>query len=155
MLRSLALVLLSAFTALTFPHHARAADEVFVTAEGAIRGYDPVAYHLQSKPVRGLPSITHRWRGADWRFANVANRDRFAADPERYAPRFGGYCAFGTAQGYKVSTDPRAFAVVDGRLYLNNSRRVQLLWDLDRPGYIAKASTNWTTLEASPYTNDE
>jgi hypothetical protein len=155
MFRSLALVLLFAFAALSLPHQARAADEVFATAEGAIRGYDPVAYQLQSRPVRGLRAITHRWKGADWHFANAANRDLFAADPERYAPRFGGYCAFGTAQGYKVSSDPQAFAVVGGRLYLNNSRRVQLLWDLDRPGYIAKASANWTTLEAAPYTNDE
>ena len=133
----------------------RAADEVFVTDQGAIRGYDAVAYHTSNKPVPGRANITHQWKGATWRFASVANRDLFVADPERYAPRFGGYCAYGTAQGYKVSTDPAAFAVVAGRLYLNNSRRVQLVWNVDRPGYIAKANDSWKTLETTPYARDE
>lgn len=130
----------------------RAADEIFTTEEGAIRGYDPVAYHTQSKAVRGLPSITHQWNGATWRFATRANRDRFAADPERYAPRYGGFCAYGTSRGYKVSTDPEAFAIVDGKLYLNYSKPVQATWNLDRAGYIRKADENWKTLEHSVYT---
>lgn len=153
MLRPLPLILTLAFALLSL--QARAADEVFATAEGAIRGYDPVAYHLQSRAVRGLPALTQQWNGATWHFASEANRKRFAANPQRYAPRFGGYCAYGTAQGYKVSTDPTAFALVGGRLYLNNSPRVQLIWNLDRPGYIAKANGNWTQLEAAPYANDE
>jgi hypothetical protein len=155
MLRALAFASFFALAGLSVSPPARAVDEVYSTADGAIRGYDPVAYHLQGKPVRGSRAITHRWNGATWHFASVANRDRFAADPERYAPRFGGYCAYGTAQGYKVSIDPRAFAVVDGRLYLNNARRVQLIWDLDRPGYIAKANDNWKALESAPYARDE
>jgi len=118
MFRTLMLSLLMAFAALA-PlagcSTANAADEVFATADGAIRGYDPVAYHTESKAVRGKADITHAWNGATWRFASTANRDRFAADPERYAPRYGGFCAYGTAQGYKVSTDPDAFAIVDGR----------------------------------------
>ena len=134
---------------------ASAADEVFATAEGAIRGFDAVAYHTEVKPVRGLPAFTHRWNGATWRFASQANRDRFAADPQRYAPRYGGYCAYGTSQGYKVSTDPTAFAIVDGRLYLNYSRPVQFTWNQDRPGYIAKADRQWTAREHGAYTPDK
>jgi hypothetical protein len=150
---SLRLLLLTlSLLALLSPTFAHAADEVFVTAEGAIRGYDPVAYHSEGKPVRGLATITTQWNGATWRFATIANRERFAADPERYAPRYGGYCAYGTSQGYKVSTDPAAFSVVDGRLYLNYSKPVQFTWNLDRPGYIAKANENWIGLEHTPYT---
>jgi hypothetical protein len=137
------------------PTLARAADEVFVTAEGAIRGYDPVAYHTQGKPVRGLATITTQWNGATWRFATIANRKRFIADPARYAPVYGGYCAYGTSQGYKVSTDPAAFSVVDGRLYLNYSKPVQFTWRLDRAVYIQQADRNWPALERTPYTPEK
>ena len=149
--------LLAAFAVLAFlaAPRAFAADEVFATADGAIRGYDPVAYHLENRAVRGLATITHRWNGATWRFASTANRDRFIADPARWAPRYGGYCAYGTSQGYKVSTDPDAFALVDGRLYLNYSRPVQLTWNLDRPGFIRKADVNWTGLEHGAYAPDD
>lgn len=147
------LLLLALF--LVHPHPARADSETYATADGAIRGYDVVAYHTLGRPQRGDPSITHEWNGATWRFASVANRDAFAADPERYAPRFGGYCAYGTAQGYKVSTDPAAFAIVDGALYLNYDTRVQKAWDADRPGYIAAARANWRTLADDAYVSDE
>lgn len=154
MFRTLMLSLLMAVAALA-PlagcSSANAADEVFTTADGAIRGYDPVAYHTESKAVRGKADITHAWNGATWRFASTANRDRFAADPERYAPRYGGFCAYGTAQGYKVGTDPDAFAIVDGRLYLNYSKPVQSTWNQDRPGFIRKADANWMRLEHAVY----
>jgi hypothetical protein len=141
-----------ALAALFAPLQASAADEVFVTAEGAIRGYDPVAYHTEARAVPGSAAITHVWNGATWRFASRANRDRFAADPARFAPRYGGFCAYGTAQGYKVSTDPEAFAIVDGALYLNYSKSVQATWNRDRPGYILKADRQWTVLEHAAYT---
>jgi YHS domain-containing protein len=141
-------LLLAAFAA----SPARAVDEVFATSDGAIRGYDPVAYHTQSRAVRGSAKFTYAWSGATWRFASKANRDRFAADPARWAPRYGGYCAYGTSQGYKVSTDPDAFTIVDGHLYLNYSKPVQFTWNLDRPGYIAQADRNWGGLEHGAYT---
>jgi hypothetical protein len=154
MLRALALRLLLVSLCLgatLAPTRASAADEIFATADGAIRGYDPVAYHTENKPVRGLSTITTQWNGATWRFASKANRERFVADPARYAPRYGGFCAYGTSQGYKVSTNPEAFAIVDGRLYLNYSKPVQFTWNLDRPGYILKANHNWKALEHSAY----
>lgn len=128
-----------------------AVDEVFATDEGALRGHDPVAYHVEGKPVKGVAEFSHDWNGATWRFASAANRDAFAADPERYAPAYGGYCAFGTSRGYKVSTQPEAFAIVDGRLYLNYSTAVQATWNQDRPGYIEKADEVWQTLAPTPY----
>jgi YHS domain-containing protein len=129
----------------------QAADEIFVTSEGAIHGYDPVAYHTQSKAVPGKASFTHRWNGATWRFASRANRNLFAANPARYAPRYGGFCAYGTSRGYKVSSDPQAFAIVEGKLYLNYNKAVQTTWNHDRTGNILKADEQWKTLEHTAY----
>lgn len=139
---------------------ASAADPVFVSAvdgggKAAIRGYDPVAYHLEQKPVLGKSEFKAEWNGAEWRFANAENRMKFIADPARYAPAFGGYCAYGASNGYKVSTDPDAFAIEGGKLYLNYSVPVQFTWNRDRPGYIEKATRNWKTLEAEPYETDD
>jgi len=136
-----------------------AADPVFVEAttdgqRAAIRGYDPVAYHLIGAPVLGSVKFTHAWQGATWRFASAANRDAFAKDPERYAPQYGGYCAFGTSRGYKVSTQPDQFAVVGGKLYLNYNAGVMATWDKDRPHYIGQADRNWTTLAEEAYESD-
>ena len=117
--------------------------EVFSDGGAAIRGYDPVAYFTDGKPVKGKGEFTHQWKGATWRFASAANRERFAAAPEKYAPQYGGYCAYGVASGYAVKTEPDAWSVVDGKLYLNYDRSVQASWLKDVPGYIRKADANW------------
>jgi hypothetical protein len=150
--RTLALLALSAsFIALP----GRAEDRIFLTEAGAIRGYDAVAYHIEARPVIGEPDITFDWEGAAWHFTSTANRDAFAADPAKYAPAYGGYCAYGTANGYKVSTAPEAFAIQDGKLYLNYSVAVQKTWNKDRPGYIRKADDNWIALKDESYESDE
>lgn len=141
------IVMTVALTAATILH----ADPVFVTGEGAIRGYDPVAYHLDGKAVRGREDIVHEWQGAEWHFASERNRELFAADPDAYAPRYGGFCAFGTSRGYQVSTQPEAFSIVDGALYLNYSLAVQETWNKDQPGYIRKADEHWPGLIDTPY----
>ena len=109
----------------------------------AIKGYDPVAYFTQNKPVPGSPAYQTTYGGSNFRFASQANRDTFIADPERYAPQYGGYCAFGTAAGYKAAVDPAAFTIVDGKLYLNYNADVQKQWARDIPGFISKADKNW------------
>ena len=124
------------------PALAQKAD-VYADRGGAIRGYDPVAYFTDGRPVKGSPQFTHQWRGATWHFASAENRDRFAAAPEKFAPQYGGYCAYGVAQGYAVSIDPAAWSIVDGKLYLNYSRSVREDWNKDIPGYIRKANANW------------
>ena len=113
----------------------------------AIDGYDAVAYHTDGRPVEGSSEFAYQWLGATWRFASAENRDLFAADPETYAPAYGGYCAYGVAKGAKPGIDPEAWAVVDGRLYLNQSKKVQGLWQEDIPGYIAKADQVWPTIK--------
>ena len=111
--------------------------------ELALQGYDAVAYWTSRQPMKGSASFEHRWNGAVWRFSTAENRDQFVKEPARYAPEFGGYCAYAVSRGYTADVDPNAWRIVDGRLYLNYSKRVQKLWEEDVPGNIAKGRQNW------------
>lgn len=114
----------------------------------ALDGYDVVAYFTEGRPVQGTPAFTHTWEQTTWRFASAARRDAFAAAPGKYAPRFGGFCAYGVSRGYAVDIDPNAWTVVDGRLYLNYSKSVQRTWDTDRATFIRRAEANWPAIAA-------
>lgn len=114
----------------------------------AIDGYDPVAYFTDSKPVEGSKAYSFEWNGATWRFASAAHRDLFAQAPEKYAPQYGGYCAWAVAQGSTADIDPESWRIEDGRLFLNYSLDVQKKWSADIPGNIAKADENWPKLVA-------
>ncbi|HZT71450.1 MAG TPA: YHS domain-containing (seleno)protein [Terriglobia bacterium] len=123
------------------------ADPVFQDGSGvAIRGYDPVAYFTDQKPVKGSEQFTFAWMGATWRFATAAHRDQFAANPSQYAPQYGGYCSYAVSKGHTASIDPEAWRIVDGKLYLNYSKSVQQKWAQDVPGNIQKANQNWPAL---------
>ena len=136
-----ALLLLGAATAF-----AGKADPVYQNGGFAIRGYDPVAYHQQGQPVKGSAQFSYQWAGATWLFASASNRDQFQSQPERYAPQYGGYCAYAVSKGKTASIDPDAWKVVDGKLYLNYSKGVQKKWEQDIPGNIAKGDKNWPDL---------
>ena len=112
----------------------------------AIKGYDPVAFFKDSKPVRGKDDLRFEYKGSTFVFANAENRAAFAASPEKYAPQYGGYCAFGTARGYKADIDPATFTVVDGRLYLNYNAQVQKEWTADAARFIRQADERWPTV---------
>jgi YHS domain-containing protein len=123
---------------------------VNVNSEGvAIDGYDPVAYHQPSGALHGKSEFQTEWQGAVWYFANAENRDAFLADPDRYAPQYGGWCAFALSQGeYASDTDPsEAFTVIEGKLYLNWSRQVKRNWERDAAHHIEVADQNWPTVE--------
>lgn len=122
--------------------HAASAD-VFITDGMAIRGYDPVAYFKAGKPVEGQDTHALKWMGANWRFSSAENMATFEADPHRYAPRYGGYCAYALAQGYIATSVPAAWTIHQGSLYLNYSKRVRRRWQKDKDGYIALADGNW------------
>ena len=109
----------------------------------AVSGYDPVAYFTDSKPVKGKSSITHKYMGAVWQFSSEANKAKFVANPEKYAPQYGGYCAWAVSQGYTASGDPKQWKIVNGKLYLNYDASVQKRWEKDIPGFIAAANKNW------------
>ena len=115
-------------------------------SEVAILGYDPVAYFTDARPVKGSDAYVHNWNGARWKFASQEHLDRFKAEPEAYAPRYGGYCAYGVTRGYLVKIDPSAWAIVDGKLYLNYDRDVQKQWDADRAGFIRTADAKYPEL---------
>lgn len=119
------------------------------TSKGiAVKGYDMVAYFLNGAPSKGDKTITHEWNDATWRFANAENRDLFAADPEKYAPQYGGYCAYGVSQGATVSFNPDAWTIVDDKLYLNLSKKIQKKWEKDIAGYIETADNKWPDILA-------
>lgn len=108
----------------------------------AVGGYDAVSFH-DGQPVAGQRAITTQWKGATWRFASEANKARFVASPDTFAPAYGGYCAWAVSQGYTAKGDPRHWKIVDGRLYLNYDANVQKTWEKDIPGFIVKADGNW------------
>ncbi|MBR0674325.1 YHS domain-containing (seleno)protein [Neoroseomonas soli] len=132
---------------LLFPGTGRAA-QVNVEDGVAVRGTDVVAYFTEGRAIAGNPRFTTPWRGATWRFASAAHRDLFAAEPERYAPAYGGFCAYAVSEGYTAPIDPAAWRIVDGRLFLNYDRAVQRRWERDIPGRIARADANWPGLSA-------
>ncbi|MCW5979393.1 MAG: YHS domain-containing protein [Bryobacteraceae bacterium] len=122
-------------------------DPVNKSGKGlALKGYDPVGYFTDSQPVKGSAEFAHDWMGAEWRFASVENRDRFAADPARYAPQYGGYCAWAVSNNYTADADPEAWKIVDGKLYLNYSKGVQKKWEKDQAQRIEAADANWPRL---------
>jgi YHS domain-containing protein len=144
--RTIRSVLAAAILVCIAPHAAPAkSPEIFTgLVKGvAVGGYDPVAYFTERKPVSGKADITFSWKGATWRFVSAQNRDAFKADPEKYAPQYGGYCAFAVSQGATAKGDPKVWTVVDGKLYLNLSASVQKTWEKDVPGYIKSADKNW------------
>jgi hypothetical protein len=109
----------------------------------AIKGYDPVAYHLLGRPVEGDPAISYRWMEATWHFADAGNRDRFAQDPDRYAPQFGGYCSWAVSRGTTASIDPDAWHIENGLLYLNLNPRIHRNFISNVAENIRRAEANW------------
>jgi YHS domain-containing protein len=122
--------------------------EVFATEKGAVDGYDPVAYFTEGKPIVGQTTFVHKWKEATWHFNSQKNLDLFKAAPEKYAPQFGGYCAFGMARGYKAKTDPAAWSIVGGKLYLNYNSDVQKDWLKNQKAFIEKADANWPLVQS-------
>lgn len=131
--------------ALTVP--ALALAEPFYQQDGlAIAGYDPVAYFTEAEAVPGSPEHELNWAGTTWRFVNAEHRRRFADDPERFAPLYGGYCAYAAGKGYIAEIDPRAWTVHQDRLYLNYSTDVRRQWLADQETLNDQADHNWPDL---------
>lgn len=111
----------------------------------AIQGYDPVAYFTENEAVPGNPEITASHDGAIYQFASAGHKAAFEANPGKYAPQYGGYCAYGAAQGYNAPVEPDQFTIADGKLYLNYNGDVRQRWNEDRGSYISKADAYWST----------
>ena len=115
-------------------------------SDTAIQGYDPVAYFTEGKPVKGRDDLAFTYLGAKWKFASQAHLDIFKAEPEKYAPQYGGYCAYGVAQDGLVSIEPDKFRIIGGKLYLNYDADVQAKWLKDPAGYIKQADAKFEAL---------
>jgi len=116
---------------------------VYATGGVAINGYDPVAYFTQSAPVEGSAAHTSTWEGATFQFASADNKALFDGDPAKYAPQYGGYCAWAVSKGYTASTSPNAWSVHDGKLYLNFNRAIRARWNISKDANIQAGDANW------------
>ena len=116
----------------------------------ALDGYDATAYFTHAKPTRGSAQFEVTWRGARWQFESATASVEFMRDPERYAPQYGGYCAYATAHGFIARGDPEQWAIVDHKLYVNNNEFAMALWDQDRAGHIVAADVNWPLIPKFP-----
>jgi YHS domain-containing protein len=123
-------------------------SEIFAPDKKAIKGYDPVDYFTKGEPTKGLQANKLSFAGADWYFSSNENLTLFKANPLKYMPQYGGYCAFGLAGGYKAPTSPTAWTIVNGRLYLNYSLKVQKDWSADQAEMISKADKNWPSVKS-------
>ena len=124
-----------------------AADpDIYANKKGAIRGYDTVAYFdlaPGAKAVKGSEAFTTTWMGSTWRFSSAENRDLFIANPEKYAPQYGGYCAFAVSHNFTKSVNPNVWKIVDGKLYLNFNRTAYRKWEKDQTAAILRGDANW------------
>ena len=153
---------LMAVFALTAPANAQffGGKKDFIYEKGgyAIDGYDTVAYFDLDREaldedglptidaVKGNPEFSAEYNGATWIFVSAENRDTFIADPAKYAPAYNGYCAYAAAQGNLARTNPNAWRIIDGQLYLNFNSSIQRKWVRDVPGHIERANNNWDDL---------
>lgn len=147
--RRTALGLIAASTTLIATRASAAEPTFYQNAGIAIDGADAVAFFelaSDAAPVIGVPEHAVNWNGATWHFATAANRAAFEANPEAYAPAFGGYCAYAAARGYVASTVPEAWSVVDGRLFLNYSLRIRRRWLREIPDAIGRGDANYPAI---------
>ncbi|MGB3726110.1 MAG: YHS domain-containing (seleno)protein [Glaciecola sp.] len=116
----------------------------------AIKGYDPVAYFTLNTPTLGSSEYSSVYQGATYHFSSAEHLAAFNDNPAKYAPQYGGYCAFGVSKGFKYDTDPESFAVVDDKLYLNLNKKVQSIWAKQKDELIIDANGYWVDIENTP-----
>jgi len=114
----------------------------------AIKGYDTVAYFTENKPVKGKSDFSTEYNEATWLFSSQENLDLFLANPEMYAPQYGGYCAYAVSQGSTASIKPELFTIHDGKLYLNYNEKINNKWNANKEAFISDADKNWPELLA-------
>jgi YHS domain-containing protein len=120
--------------------------EIFSDSDQAIRGYDPVAYFTEGRPVKGESRFQCEWKNATWLFSSEKNLNAFKSNPEKFSPQYGGWCAYGMARGYKAKTEPDAWSIVNGKLYLNYNLSIRDDWNKMQGEYITTADKNWKTV---------
>ncbi len=140
-------ILIAVLIAIASPAFAGAEFRVNKDSENvAILGYDPVAYFTVGHPVEGKIEFSDTWQDAEWRFSSAKHRDMFADNPERYTPRYGGFCAGGMALGYVLRIDPNAWIIIDDKLYLNYDKAYKTEFVANAEREIKRADSNWKVL---------
>jgi hypothetical protein len=124
-----------------------AQHEVFIKSGEAILGYDPVTYFKEGKPMKGKEEFSYTWKDASWKFTSKQNLELFKANPEKFAPQFGGFCAYGMSEGHKAPTSPDAWTIVNGKLYLNYNIEVRKMWNEKQQDRIEQANKNWPAIK--------
>lgn len=123
------------------------AEKVYTDSSGAaLGGYDAVSYQKSGAPQMGTSENTYEWNGVKWFFISQSNKESFSQNPERYAPKYGGYCAFAVSKGALAPGDPTVWKVVDDKLYLNLDKSVQSQWESDQFNLIEQANQRWPNL---------
>ena len=142
----LILSLLFSFSALAnIPYNTN--STFFKKSDKVIGGYDVVSYFEQGEPAKGSDEFAHEWQGAKWLFRSQENKDLFVVNPEKYAPQYGGYCAWAVAHENDAPIDPDQWTIIDDKLYLNYNAKIQKKWNKDKPGYIEKANVYWPSVQ--------
>lgn len=129
------------------------ADEPIYTgffSDKAVSGYDVVAYFTQNKAVKGREDFSVDYKGAKWLFSSQKNLDLFIKNPSQYEPQYGGYCAYAVAKEGLASSDPKAWAIYDGKLYLNYDQDIQKEWEQDKQRFVKDADNNYPKLVDMP-----
>ena len=147
-MNKISIVLIALVAAVLWSAAANAVKPVYSGGKerAAIRGYDPVAYFTENEAVKGSAKFSLEHLGAKWFFSSAANRDIFKADPEKYMPQYGGYCAYAVSRNSTASIKPKIFTIHDGKLYLNYSKSVNKKWLKNKDDYISDADDNWPAL---------
>lgn len=134
----------------TFGFGPKPVDPLNLDRDGlAVKGYDVVAYFTEGKPTEGNPAFEHKWQGATWRFASAETLEAFKANPEKYAPQYGGYCSWAVSKGKTASISPKAWTIVDGKLYLNH-RLAYGKFKRNTADAIQRADENWPNIPKNP-----
>ncbi len=123
------------------------AGEVFTSSGKAIKGFDVVAFYKDGRPSKGSDSLSWQWKEATWLFSSQANLDSFKVSPERYAPQYGGYCAYGTAEGHKAPTETDTWTIINGKLYFNYNKKVKEMWSKKQGELIKQADQQWPSVK--------
>lgn len=143
------ILILTVLTAVVAFHVSAQVPPIYQDGGLAIQGYDVVAYFTIGQPTKGTREFTHKWMGATWQFANSKDLELFKANPEKYAPQYGGYCAYAVSKNKTASVNPKNWKIVDGKLYLNHDI-AHTLWKRNIPENIKKADGNWPAIEKKP-----
>lgn len=127
--------------------HAQAKTEIYTSANGALNGYDVIAFHTDSAAIKGSKEFSYEWKNTLWYFVNEQHLNQFKSNPEKYVPEYGGWCAYGTSRGYKAPTEASTFTFIHGKLYFNYNQSVKNTWIKNTDRYIEKADVNWIIIK--------